>query len=1275
MNYRIETIKLKSLQGTLTLLLLSLFLNIPSQAQGPPLNPAIEAYPPSTFESHPQVFCAARDSLGGMWFGTLGAALHYTGETWEKVPTPMAIFAMDIDDEGRIWVGGQSEFGYLQPVPPRDTINPGLSDRHSPDSIDSKESSRPTGKMKYVSLTHLVSDSLRGFNIVWNVHEWGERVVFNAYNVMFVLEGDRLEALFPKKEFYRSHSVNGELWIQDRGMGLYHLKKGGSYESIPDTAYSLDRLPGSKPFSKKRVTEILGPIPGMIGKREAMVLTRGSGLFRYCFGDSLKEEEKRITSIGKEWLPFFKKAGIYHATPLDPNSNPWGSPLMVSTLNRGAALLDSAGRPVHVLDQKGGMTANSLWRTVKGAAGSGMLWSATDKGIVRWTPGDPRSFAREGKAFSGRVTDITRHRGQLFLSTPQGVYLRREGKVPGRSDWRLVSGIKGEGNDLLCIGEEDGGRSSLLVALANEGLFKLREVQKGPKQGGANWELQKINGKHAYTLTDLSLPLRGEWVAFAGRAGVIVLSREKGQEWQERLHIKGLPEEVYSFLATTSKDDMATNLWVGLRTLGGFRLGLDTALLSDILRSDDHRTFRYEELSQEKAIELDPFTGKGAGRKGLPEGPTKFFPFRDRVIAATDSGLYRPLRDPKDNLHWNPDSSLGCLFGKCSDERKGKVQGVFCLKEAEDGSIWIQGAGRTYHLIPKANGGYRIDSLPFKGMNLGTVRAFHFDRGGITWMGGDNGLVRYEEDLEKDFRRPYRCFIRRVSVPLQHPGAKKRDSMLFGGFYRKPALDDSLLGWKRVVEQPDAYVPSLPYSMNGLTFRYAAPYYEEQKKVEYSHFLEGFDEGWSQWKKETRKEYTNLPEGNYTFKVKAKNVYGVESKVAEYRFRILPPWYRTWTAYGGYTIAGIGFIWLIVRLNSRRLVAQKERLERTVEERTKEIQEEKAKVEKQQKETEKQREEAEKQKQEVERKNEALEEANKIISKQKEEVKEQKERVEEAHEEITQSIDYAQKIQYALLQSEEHVSPHLPDHFILFKPQSQVSGDFYWAREHKGHLYIAAVDCTGHGVPGAFMSMLGISQLNEIMSTDELLTPGQILTDLRNRVVKELSGSTAGETAKDGMDAALLRIPLNNKETKEVVFAGAQNPLYVARKGIGDVGATHVSPADRMKPFKKSSNGIEVKGDPMPVGYDEHASGDFTTVSLQVREGDMLYMFSDGYADQFGGPKGKKFRYGPFKKLLAELHEKPVEEQKRELDRVFEEWKAESQQEQIDDVVVVGVRV
>ncbi|MFB6257270.1 MAG: SpoIIE family protein phosphatase [Flavobacteriales bacterium] len=674
----------------------------------------------------------------------------------------------------------------------------------------------------------------------------------------------------------------------------------------------------------------------------------------------------------------------------------------------------------------------------------------------------------------------------------------------------------------------------------------------------------------------------------------------------------------------------------------------------------------------------------------------------------TSQGLYR-LK----NAEFVPTCRYGQIF--CDSSRQ-----VFRFATGSKGELWINDVigGRIKNLIPKRNG-YRIDSTVFRALNLGSIRSFLPERS-RTWLGGDQGLACYFPKVKIDPDRKWACRLKKVWG--------SGDSLLFGGTYFEKGGGEPLtvgsttLDRVPVKEQPDQMIPELPYSKNRMEFSFAAPFPTQQEAVVYSYKLSGFDTAWSKWTKEVEKEYTNLPEGVYNFKVKARNIYLKESTTAEYRFTILPPWYRTYTAYGLYTFGGIAFIWMIVRLNARRLLAQKQRLEHVVEERTKEIREQKELVEEQKKEVEEQQRETEKQKEKVEEQREIAEE--------------RREKIEEAHREITDSIDYAQKIQYALLQSEEQIAPHLPGYFILFKPQSQVSGDFYWSKEHKGHFYIAAVDCTGHGVPGAFMSMLGISQLNEIMNTDELLTPAYILTELRDRVVRELSGSDPESAAKDGMDAALVRIPLrkegegksekgeerdgedhlqgegfnphreegdNNSYSKgegfnprshegnedestvDVEFAGAQNPLYVIRKGIAEEppsvsmeqqGEDRVGSdpdTNPIKPFKKSSDGIEIKGDPMAVGYDEYGKESFTNVDIQLQKGDTLYIFSDGYADQFGGPKGKKFRYGPFKQLLTNIHEKPLDAQKRELDKTFEDWKEESQQEQIDDVVVVGM--
>ncbi len=1262
-------------------------------AQTQPLLPHIEAISPSAYNGHPQIFCTERDSLGGMWFGTSEEILHYQGERWEKIPTSpgMSVLSLDMDKEGRLWVGGQGEFGYLRVLPHRDTDSSFLGNKAGADTISSSERDAPPGSLEYVSLTHLLPDSLRSFKNVWCVHAMEKGVYFNAGKIIFYLRDGRIYPIRPPhRAFYRSHVVDGELWVQDRGNALYRTSKEEDMGLDQGESPSLEKLPGSETLGKKAVISVLDRIPGMTqeGDQEAIVVTGRDGLYRYTYGPLDGEgKDERIRMIGKEGdIPRTK---VFHATPLEPEKNPWDAALAISTSHKGVILFDTTGGPIRVLDQRVGMTADYVWKTVKGDPGSGILWSATNKGITKWGPGDPRTYSREGKAFSGLLQDVTDYKGRIFIATGQGVYVLKEKGIEG-NEWSLIEGTGELCTDLYVTGNSASGSQSLLVSQGSD-LLEIRAGHGKKGEGGRDRKAHEINGKYPFDITGMGGSHNRQWVAFGGRKGIVVLSRENEGEWRERIHIQELPDEVLYLEASFHEEKKEHSLWVGFRKKGGFLLRFDSSTLSKSIHSDDPLSIPYKKLLKErrKGMKITSFEGKVEDRKGLPKGPVRIFPYKEGVLAGTRSGLFRPELKEGASLSWVPDSSFGCRFGKCSQEKADGPQAIFRFHEAPDGTVWINSDGWLYHIFSQEEEGIRVDSLPFKGIELGVARAIHSEKDGVTWIGGDNGVVRYDEDVKKRFQRSYPCYIKKVSV--SPPDSNKQDSTLFGGFYRVPAPQDPLLDWKRVQEQPDSFTPTLPYVMNGLTFRFASPFYEKQEKVEYSYRLFGFEEQWSQWDRKIRKEYTNLPEGDYSFKVKARNVYGVESELAVYRFRILPPWYRSWTAYGGYTFAGLGLIWLLLWLNSRRLIAHKQRLERIVQERTKEIQEQQKETEKQKEEAEKQRALAEEQKEQVElqqketeKKKEALEEANRTISKQKDEV-------EEAHREITASIDYAQKIQNALLQTEEYASDHLPEHFILFKPQATVSGDFYWAKERNGYLYFAAIDCTGHGVPGAFMSMLGINQLNEIMAAKELPSPGEVLTDLRDRVVAELRSGDPEGGAKDGMDAAIVKIPISKSQAPsgediEVQFAGAQNPLYVVRKGIAkdDLSGLvegHVrndrdrSVQDRLKAFKKSSDGIEIKGDPMPVGYNEYTSGDFTTFSLRVQKGDMLYMFSDGYADQFGGPKGKKFRYGPFKKLLADLHERSVAEQKQELDRVFEDWKAESEQEQIDDVVVVGVRV
>lgn len=268
--------------------------------------------------------------------------------------------------------------------------------------------------------------------------------------------------------------------------------------------------------------------------------------------------------------------------------------------------------------------------------------------------------------------------------------------------------------------------------------------------------------------------------------------------------------------------------------------------------------------------------------------------------------------------------------------------------------------------------------------------------------------------------------------------------------------------------------------------------------------------------------------------------------------------------------------------------------------------------------------------------------ANMLLEHRNSEITQQK-------KEITDSINYAKRIQESILPPAEAWHKLLPDSFIFYRPKDIVSGDFYWIEQKGDVVCFAAVDCTGHGVPGALMSVVGFSLLTQAINEVNLVQPSDILKHLDAGVTRTLRQSEEGKGVKDGMDLSLCAL---NTKTLELQYAGAFNSLYYVRDGML----------------------TEIKADKFPIGINiDDKVDDYTNHTIQLRKGDCIYLYSDGYADQFGGGKGKKFKYNQLKDLLLRLYPLPIPEQRILLEKTFDEWRGNL--EQVDDVVVIGVRV
>jgi serine phosphatase RsbU (regulator of sigma subunit) len=591
----------------------------------------------------------------------------------------------------------------------------------------------------------------------------------------------------------------------------------------------------------------------------------------------------------------------------------------------------------------------------------------------------------------------------------------------------------------------------------------------------------------------------------------------------------------------------------------------------------------------------------------------------DTVFITTSKGLFK-LNEQTNKFEAS--AHFGSSYGDGS-------KGIYEIFKQDANSYWLtcnvnQKLTQRYFIekaIRSADGKMNIVGLPFHRLPNKWIDVVYPDENNIVWFGMSNDLFCYNEDVKYDYQSKFDAVIRNINIG--------NDSSLFGGtFFTKP---DSF-SLKIFLNQQNGQKNNISFKNNSVIFSFASTSFENEKAVQYTYFLKGFRESWSTWTTEPKAVFTNLSEGDYEFQVKARNIYGVESSVASYSFTVKPPWWRSIVAYILYVIFSAALIWGIVKYNTRRLQLDKIRLEQIVKERTAEI------------------------------------------LKQKDELETQRDQIIAQKKDITDSIRYASRIQRAVLPSEKAMKDVLPDHFVLFKPRDIVSGDFYWMTQKDQKIILVAADCTGHGVPGAFMSMLGMSFLNEIVNKGSLTQANHILNELREHVItqlKQTGGSGEGET-KDGMDLSLVVI---DKKQRNIQFSGANNSMYVVRPLTAEEKAAHVEEKDLPRGALRTETHelFQVNADKMPIGTSAHNDVPFSVSELPMISGQTLYILSDGYEDQFGGPMGKKFLSKAMKRFLLSLQGKPMLDQRNSLNQTIEDWKGEL--DQVDDILVIGLKI
>ncbi|HBH83499.1 MAG: hypothetical protein A2X05_12580 [Bacteroidetes bacterium GWE2_41_25] len=481
-----------------------------------------------------------------------------------------------------------------------------------------------------------------------------------------------------------------------------------------------------------------------------------------------------------------------------------------------------------------------------------------------------------------------------------------------------------------------------------------------------------------------------------------------------------------------------------------------------------------------------------------------------------------------------------------------------------------------------------------------TANSIAVDKEGIVWTGTKNGLMRYDPSRDFNFSKL--------------PETRITDVRLF---FENVDWNERKFNTSRWSNLPENLV--LSHNDNHLTFVFTGFSYDNPAELEFSYFLENQSKEWSPYMKEREIVFSGLTPGDYVFRVKARNKYGVTGETAEYPFVIKPPFWQTPWFYIPALISLVFMVIMIIKIRERNLIKEKIRLEKIVEERTREVVE------------------------------------------QKDEIARQRDVVTYQKKEITDSIHYAERIQRAVLPNDKILKEKFSDYFVLFRPKDIVSGDFYWMNIKNDHVVFTAADCTGHGVPGAFMSMLGVSFLNKIVNETGIVNPSDILNSLRTNIITALKQEGTADATKDGMDIALCSVDLRNKK---LFFAGANNPLFLIRKNA------------------EGYELLETHADKMPIGY-YSSMEPFTINEIEIQDGDTVYMFSDGFVDQFGGPEGRKFMKKRFKEMLLTHQSLDMASQRTTFNNIIEEWihhpPADPQaqmmhDEQIDDIILIGVR-
>jgi serine phosphatase RsbU (regulator of sigma subunit) len=913
---------------------------------------------------------------------------------------------------------------------------------------------------------------------------------------------------------------------------------------------NLHLIKGSGIFANEKV-DLFHPIE----KNVYLIGTRNKGLYKMLWNGEYNSACE-IIPLPSAASTFFQKNKLYCFVPLEEGK------IACGTTGGGIAIINTEGQILEIIDLQKGLNDNTVWSLMKDKEGN--LWAALNRGIsMVELQFDIRLF-NNTVGLDENVNCISSIEGNLFAATTKGIYHSPVGLKEMKFEF---------------LGDESFDCVALTKITTNKGKTMAWGICKN--------EILSIDPLNA-TLAPKSICENEDFSAMIqlNELGLVISAGT------EKLRILNA--------ANPDRIDYKDLEVPGLGKVKSMCVSNDGKWLFAGENNAGVRLFKIKDLiSQEKGIITS--IKKEITQENL--GEFQLCISSNRIFVASKRGLYY-FKEGTKKFEDGQFISAQNLFINNVDQQH---IGVFRVYADEQQNLWIYGEMEDHEnrlmmkkIVAKAliqkDRRYKLIFDPIPRPMQSQINEFLINKDHAL-LASNDGVFSIKITEQKPVDNLFSSRITGVSI--------NGDSLIFGGNYF------SSDGLKLKDEQSKNYQPKIQYQFNSIDFSFTTNHYSQPGAMVYTTFLEGLDEVWSNWSKNTGRDFTKLPEGKYTFHVKAKDPSGNIGAASQYSFTILTPWYRSFAAYSFYVLLFAGLMYIVVRINTGRLKAMNELLDRTVKSRTKELHKEKLKVELK-------------------------------------------------NREVTDSINYAKIIQQSILPPIASVRKVFKESFIFYRPRDIVSGDFFWFWEpgnsnflkKKNELPMLAVaDCTGHGVPGAFMSMIGMEKLNQAVRELNNPEPSSILSFLNREIKTTLKQHGDQASSHDGMEISLLMIDI---EKRKIYFSGANRPCWIFRSDENNT-------IEVISPTKAGIAGLTLTTQVFP------------TTEITLNQGDTIYIFTDGLTDQFGGEKGKKITSKGLKNFLSTIYNLSMLDQEKAMEAFLTSWM--NNEEQVDDILIMGIRI